>query len=209
MKVLNLFEAEQPNNMWAKQFAKIPPEVELWISQHLTNPRTQQKFKPNDFEKEYSAGSVLGGSSFIDGELNVRTTRILSIDLDDVPPPFKFGLIGTVLLSGKFDNSLFKYFPHTVDSLNFAKCELNSISGLSKRVKHCKEIVLCPTIKSGLLEAYKLNLHSSNFRFKLNTKVPDDLAEAVRIVKTSLDDNDSIFKCQQLLISAGLKDFAK
>lgn len=34
-------------------------------------------------------------------------------------------------------------------------------------------------------------------------------AEAVRIVKTSLDNYDNIFKCQQLLISSGLRDFAK
>ena len=185
MKLIDIFEE-----------SSIPTDDQKkWLIQHSST-------------YELRSGEFLIKNGKIDVVSNFCYIEEVEQDFDKLPENIRFGNVRLFYYKNcTFTN--FDLIPNKAESIFFlAGTEVpSSLKGLAKVLKHCKRIKINKSVKSGLLEVFKIGgMESLGYDPSKRETKKNPIEKAIKIVNTHLATGD-VFQCQEDLHAAGLGQF--
>jgi hypothetical protein len=195
MKIQNLFESH----------GKLVVQQIEWFKKYI-----------DAFIYKYGDQANVGVDFYTVPDGKIETSRNFVIvsnyyqDQDPLPKNIRFGHIRIMTFSDcQLEN--FDILPTTAQSVTFKEdTEIlsGSLKGISKTLKQCKRIEFPKSVKSGLLEAFKIEgmqeLHCNGNK---NSKKQSAIEIAVGIVNQHLKEGKDIFDCQEALHARRFGEF--
>ena len=129
-------------------------------------------------------------------------------DIDPLPESIRFGKVNLFYFKDCVLTN-FDLFPNKAESIFLKEgTEVpSSLKGLAKVLKQCKKLTINKSVKSGLLEAFKIRgLEAISYQPGKRETKKNLIEKAIKIVNTHLASGD-VFQCQEDLHEAGLGQF--
>lgn len=185
MKLLNLFE----------ESSVLTDEQKDWLVAHTYN-------------YDLRSGEFLIKSGKIDVTANLCFVEEFDQGFDPLPDSIRFGNV-RLFYYKNCTLTNFDLIPNKAESIFFlAGTEVpSSLKGLAKVLKQCKKITLNRSVKSGLLEVFKIKgMEGVSYQPGKRETKKNAIEKAIKIVNTHLATGD-VFQCQEDLHTEGLGQF--
>ncbi len=185
MKLISLFE----------ESSVLTDEQKVWLVNHTDN-------------YELHSGEFLINNGKIDVTANFCYIEEFEDKYDELPSSIRFGNVRLFY----FKNCIlsdFTLMPTKAKSIFFLANTTapESLKGLSKVLKQCEKLTINKSVKSGLLEVFKIKgLESISYQPGNRETKKNPIEKAIKIVNTHLATGD-VFQCQEDLHAAGLGHF--
>ena len=185
MKLIALFE----------ESSILADDQKEWLVQHTDN-------------YDLRSGEFLIKNGKIDVIANFCYIEEVEQDIDELPENIRFGNV-RLFYYKNCTLTNFDLIPNKAESIFFlAGTEVpSSLKGLAKVLKQCKKITLNKSVKSGLLEVFKIHgIEALAYNPGKRETKKNPIEKAIKIVNTHLASGD-VFQCQEDLHAAGLGQF--
>lgn len=185
MKLQNLFEESNV----------LTDEQKEWLVAHTDN-------------YDLRSGEFLIKGGKIDVTANFCYVEEFDQGFDPLPDNIRFGNVRLFYYKNCVLTN-FDLMPTTAQSVFFnADTEApSSLKGLSKVLKSCKKLTINKSVKSGLLEVFKIKgMEGVSYQPGKRETKKNAIEKAIKIVNTHLATGD-VFQCQEDLHTAGLGQF--
>ena len=185
MKLIALFE----------ESSVLSDDQKKWLVQHTDN-------------YDLRSGEFLIKNGKIDVIANFCYVEEFEQEYDELPENIRFGNV-RLFYYKNCTLTNFDLIPNKAESIFFLDGTVipSSLKGLAKVLKSCKKLTINKSVKSGLLEVFKIKgMEGVSYQPGKRETKKNAIEKAIKIVNTHLATGD-VFQCQEDLHAAGLGQF--